>query len=131
MGETTEFSFILKPSTIAGAGVGVFAVEDIKRGTIMSSLFPDGFVSKERNSDELPELFKGYSIAKEGDIYATPRQFNRMEIGWYLNHSLSPNIKHDGKVYSAIRDIGVGEELFINYNDLNEPQDKRKSYYSE
>lgn len=46
MDETTEFSFILKPSTIAGAGVGVFAVEDIKRGTIMSSLFPDGFVSK-------------------------------------------------------------------------------------
>lgn len=56
----------------------------------------------------------GYS-----DGYSAPKNFNRMSIGWYLNHSDTPNAYHDeNHVYYALRIIKNGEEITIDYNLL-------------
>ena len=38
---TDRFSFILKPSTIVNGGVGVFALNDIAKGTYMELFLKD------------------------------------------------------------------------------------------
>jgi len=48
-----------------------------------------------------------------------PANFGAMAVGWYLNHSDSPNAHHDaGYKYFASRDIAAGEEITINYYEL-------------
>jgi hypothetical protein len=48
-----------------------------------------------------------------------PPDFGCMEIGWYLNHSDTPNAYHDGSYeYFAGRNIAAGEEITIDYRTL-------------
>ena len=129
MQKVNEFSFILKPSTIPNGGIGVFATHNIPKNTKITALFPDGFLVTKRNRNEIPDIFIDYCIARDNDLYDCPRRFNQMEIGWYLNHSDSANLRFDSEAHYTTRDVNAGEEMFINYNDLNEPEDKKKDYY--
>eukprot|EP00392_Amoebophrya_sp_AT5.2_P013432 g13550.t1 len=50
---------------------------------------------------------------------------NTLNVGWYLNHSENPNVRHFEAVeagtfctYVTTREIQAGEELFINYKEL-------------
>ena len=65
-----------------------------------------------------------------------------MEVGWYLNHSAQPNMRiesyQDGQEedcllyvinYHIIRDIKAGEEVLIDYNDLDEPEALKEDFY--
>ena len=119
--KTTGMSFILRPSKIAG--VGVFCTHGIKAGTKLQ-LFPKGnhtkFVSnKEANAPKMKLFCEHFGVEVEGGFYI-PADFTQISIGWYLNHSLDPNAKHDDDWdYFAIRDIEGGEELTIDYNKLN------------
>ncbi|HTE22302.1 MAG TPA: SET domain-containing protein-lysine N-methyltransferase [Candidatus Limnocylindria bacterium] len=131
MDSTNEFSFVLKPSTVPGAGVGIFAVHDIAEGTKVTALFSDGFVTSRRKVSEIPKIFLDYCIARDNDEYDCPRQFNRMEIGWYLNHSATPNLRIDTDAHYTTRDIKAGEEVLINYNELDEPEDRKQAYYKD
>ena len=124
--DVNEFSFILKSSNL---GIGVFATHDIPEHTRITALFPDGFLISRRKRSEIPNAFIDYCIARDKDLYDCPRRFNQMEVGWYLNHSNSPNLRFDSEAHYTIRDIKAGEEMLIDYNDLNEPEDKKKSYY--
>lgn len=128
MDKVDQFSFILKPSSIPNAGIGVFAAHPINKG-VRLKLHPDKFEFQRLKKEAIPELFLAYCIAEEDDWYRCPQFFNRMEIGWYINHSFMPNVtkKEDG-LYSAC-DIAAGEELFIDYNILNEPNNKKEAYY--
>ncbi|HEY8946599.1 MAG TPA: SET domain-containing protein-lysine N-methyltransferase [Polyangiaceae bacterium] len=128
---TDEFSFILKVSTIQGAGVGVFALHDIARG-VWLEVFPRGYRSRKFKAHELPDELRSYCTAKPHDVYACPRAFNRMSIGWYMNHSSTPNViwEDDLDGYVAARDIVAGEELLIDYNLFEEPEDKKAVFYA-
>lgn len=128
---TDEFSFVLKVSTISGAGVGVFALHAIAKGAWLE-VFPRGYQSRRFKADELPEALRSYCTAKPNDLYAAPRQFNRMSIGWYLNHSPTPNVNWDDDLhgYVAARDLAEGEELFIDYQLFEEPLDKQAAFYA-
>lgn len=100
---------IIKPSKIQG--VGVFTSEDIKKGKKIPLFYSTDYKFRKSVSKEE----KVYCIRyKKG--YAGPYDFNRMSIGWYLNHSRTPNVKT--RTWKAIRDIGKGEELFIDYGGL-------------
>jgi hypothetical protein len=129
---TDEFSFILRVSTIAHAGVGVFALHDIAKG-VWLEVFPRGYVSRKFKSGELPEALRNYCTAKPNDVYACPQAFNRMYIGWYMNHSPTPNALWDDDLngYISARDISAGEELLIDYNLFEEPEDKKARFYAE
>lgn len=127
--KTSEFSFILKPSE---HGVGVFTTEDIAQGTHLR-LFGDGETielrSLIRNKKDVPELFRGYCIDR-GDELVCPKDFSHMHVGWYLNHSESPNTYPDADYkWYAKRDIKAEEELTIDYNTLNEPEENKEDYY--
>ena len=64
-----------------------------------------------------------------------PPDFGYMPVGWYLNHSSTPNAMRDLKEsetygrWLAARDISEGEEITINYNDLDEPDVHKEHYY--
>ncbi|MFO0825122.1 MAG: SET domain-containing protein [Gemmataceae bacterium] len=115
--------FRLKPSTIPGAGVGVFATADIARGTVLTGLFASDDVQRlsweEFAALEVPAEVKEHFATRYEVECFVPRHFNRMSVGWYLNDSDSPNLAHDADYnYFALRDIKAGEELFIRYDDL-------------
>jgi len=128
---TDELSFFLKVSTIPGAGIGVFALHDIASG-VWLEVIPRGYQARKFKAHELPDELRSYCIAKGNDIYTCPRQFNRMEIGWYMNHSPESNVDWDDDLdgYVSTRPIRAGEELLINYNLFEEPTEKKSAYYS-
>ena len=121
---TDEFSFVLKPSPIAG--VGVFVTHKIKKGTRLR-IFSGEPTRKIRTSEVkeqsktnpmLAKFVEFFAVASDGWAYL-PANFSCMPCGWYLNHSDTPNSYHDeGYKYYASRDIEEGEEILINYNDL-------------
>lgn len=115
--------FRLRPSTIPGAGVGVFAVTDIPKGTLLPELFPDEDVRRltweEFAALDVPDEVKNNFATRYETECFVPRDFNRVSAGWYLNDSDEPNLAHDANHdYFALRDIRAGEELFIRYDDL-------------
>jgi len=126
--KTDEFSFVLKPSE---HGVGVFATHDIKAGTYLRIFGDEGApvdVAVIRKKEDVPESFRKYCVDR-GDILECPKDFGCMEIGWLLNHSGTPNAYHKNYEYHALRDIKVGEEITIDYNSLNEPEENKEEYY--
>jgi hypothetical protein len=146
MNKTDQYSFLLKPSTIQNAGVGVFVAHDIDSGTELE-LIPK---SKRGGLFELPLLetvpknddkvraahvisqFEHFAISYE-DKWLVPSYFNCQPVLNYLNHSESPNIKRespsempvwgDSISFYALRDLKKGEELFIDYRTLT-PHDR-------
>lgn len=125
MHKWTEFTFILQPSSLGG--VGVFATHDIPKDT---QIFSGTFKPRKMKIADIPDEFRKYIIYLNDEECLCPEEFNRMEIGWYLNHSHQPNIvkKPDGLIY-ALRDVNKGEEILIDYNHLNEPEHLKEGYY--
>lgn len=123
--ERTEFTFILKPSPIGG--IGMFATHHIPKGMQFAN---KKFTKKKRKTKDVPEEFLKYCIHLNDEECLTPEQFDHMEIGWYVNHSDHPNvIRFSDENIVAARDIAAGEEIFIDYNQLNEPESLKERYY--
>ncbi len=127
MDRTDEFSFILKPSE---HGVGVYATHAIQKGAHLR-LFVDEETTKHESRElekgKVPEAFWGHCLDR-GDTMICPPDFGALPIGWYVNHSSEPNIepgpnsnKHRRYRWYALRDIQEGEEILIDYSDLEEP----------
>ena len=113
--------FQLKPSDVHG--VGVFATADIKKDAHLP-LFEDDdhrfTPHNEIKDSKVPEhILHNYSINYEGEGLSSPRNFNRMSVGWFLNHSENPNAVCDENYsYSALRNIKSGDEITIDYDKL-------------
>ena len=114
--KTTEYSFMLKPSQIEG--VGVFAVHGIAKGTALY-IFRDAGA----RIRTVPADFKKYCLNLRNGLFAPP-DFGQMAVGWYLNHSSTPNAYQEQYQYFAARDIEAGEEITINYQTLNEVENE-------
>ena len=71
---------------------------------------------------KLFDSFKHYCIETKGGYYG-PKDFARMSIGWYINHSDDPNLEERmiGKQwrYYARRAIQKGEEITMDYRTLD------------
>ncbi len=129
MKSTNHLSFILKPSTINNAGIGVFALHDIDKNTYVE-LFLKDFQEELHDKNDVPKELQVYCLNHKSGKLLCPKYFNRMDIGNYLNHSEAPNLRYkNGNGYFALRDIKAGEELFMNYRELGESDDKRDYYY--
>lgn len=116
---------VLRPSTIEG--IGCFSLSAIRAGQIVKNLWDDQdvrFVSAATVPPELVPLHKRYCI-ESVDGFWCPLDFRRMSVGWYLNHSDTPNLDSGdgGNNYFALRDIAAGEELTIDYRKLDEAVD--------
>lgn len=129
MDSTNEFSFILKPSA---HGMGVFVTHDVKKRTHLRLFgnekeFNEG--TRLMDINEVPELFQGLCINNSGTQLICPEDFGTMPIGWYLNHSKESNATRYALGWYASRDIVAGEEILVDYNSLDEPQEAREDYY--
>lgn len=118
--ETNELSFVLRPSP--HDGVGVFCTHAILNGSQLR-LFPgpdSRFIAKEKQeTNTLLECFcHRWGLENKHGSWVS-HDFGCMEIGWYLNHSDTPNAYHDDAFdYFASRDIAAGEEITIDYKTL-------------
>ena len=119
----------LAPSQIAG--IGVFAIEPIARGT---NLFANDRLAirwideEEVASLEAPKraLYDDFAIRQDGKL-GCPENFNLLTVGWYLNEpadGAQPNagMTRDYEIIAA-RDIEEGEELTINYSTFSDAED--------
>lgn len=133
----SEFSLVVKPSPLGG--IGVFATHDIPKGTILFQ----GRKHKLRRftTQSLPAEFLKYCVYISDQECLGPERFDRMEIGWFINHSNQPNIarKIEDKghlptyevksEFYVIRDLKAGDEILIDYNYLDEPEHLKEEYY--
>lgn len=119
---TTELSFLLKPSPVAG--IGVFATHRIGAGTPLLLFADDQYrvIRKETVVEgSLLHTFCRTFAVNVKDEYHCPMSFNQMDVGWHLNHSDTPNAVPDESRnnYIALQDIAEGEEITINYGALS------------
>lgn len=112
-----------KPSSIHG--LGLFADEDIPKGTMIWKFSP--MLDRELTSDEFAQLakgeqdyihFYGFQSKKTGKYHLS---FDNVK---FINHSKTPNTASDVSSTDteyplvAIRDIGAGEEILQDYGDF-------------
>ncbi len=126
--ETTEFSFIVKPSQISG--VGVFATHDISKETYLRLTAKGGETRRVKLRD-IPKEFLGQVDHISEDEALCPLDFGHMWICWYVNHSKNPNAVFNAveNNFYALLDIKKGDEITIDYNGLGEPDAAKASYY--
>lgn len=107
-------------------GIGVFAIKDIPKGT--QDIFSQGIgewieVSKEE-VEALPkhsrDLVENHCLFDEKNYFVPDYGLKLVDLVIYLNHSDVPNVMsiNDGERFEAIRDITVGEELFLDYGTI-------------
>lgn len=133
----SEFSFVLKPSPLGG--IGVFATHDISAGTLLFR--PEGHVVRKLKIKDVPQELIKYCVYINDEECFAPERFDRMEIGWFINHSSTPNISSTREPeidnitlvvkphFYAIKAIKSGEEIVMDYNELNEPEHLKESYF--
>lgn len=117
--------FLLKPSLIPDAGIGVFTSQPLKKNDFADIFDPlDGkFVEKPQPEQEV-EMLNHFGIETETGWHI-PLDYRRISVGWYLNHSDTPNLiaNDDHTAYYANREILANEELTIDYSTLDEGVD--------
>jgi len=89
-------------------GKGVFAAGPIPALTRIAN-----YCGKTRWIWDIPRDLWPYTFQVDYDRYKLPR---RNTIGWYINHSCSPNCVISGSSILARRDIKRGEELTFDYS---------------
>jgi SET domain-containing protein len=109
---------LLKKSDLDG--FGVFAFEDIPKGTKVISLTHElSFTSDAMIALPIPaKLYIMHYGYRRNDRYFLPMDNER-----FLNHSYSPNLGCTGEQYvgeEALRDIKAGEELTVNYRTFDD-----------
>ena len=117
----------LQPSLIEGAGVGVFALKDIKQDEpLYDKKYWNHFPNHEIHWEKVEKLV-GTKIEKfiermcmynpETESYILDVPLNMLYTEYYINHSHTPNLFWDRKTHEffAIRDIKEGEELTSYY----------------
>lgn len=139
----SEFSFELKPSPFGG--IGVFATHDIPCGT---EVFTGKFEARILKIEQIPPPLRKFCIYVNKQEAICPARFDRLELGWFVNHSFDPNVKADiipsmlecadahqilhslqiRKNYT-IKDIKTGDEIVIDYNTLGEPEHLKEDYF--
>lgn len=123
----------IKPSTVPGAGVGVFAVRDLNPNTIVGdvkymndNLFFswDEFKKIDKESQK---VIKTHCIGTIDGFFA-PADINHIPLSWHINHKCDNNVGFDLKGnFITIKKIKKNEELFYDYGlSISDPKYKMK-----
>ncbi len=111
-------------------GKGVYARVPLRKGTLLR-LYKPGNVVFNKPIAEVPEAFRKYVAYVDQEHCNAPADFATMDIAWFINHAASPNVVPVGdEVYRVERDIAADEELYFNYNHLNEPPSQKDDFYA-
>ena len=101
-------------------GVGVLAIRDIPRGTLVFHGESERVVWVSRAAvRRLPKairsLYEDFGMLGDEHI-GVPPSLNMLSVGWYVNHSEAPNIAADASGrFVSLRRIRKGEELTADY----------------
>lgn len=119
-------------------GVGVIAIRDIPKGVDVFQGDSDHVVWVRRAEirrlpAELQRLYTDFAMVW-GQRLGVPSTLNMLSVGWYLNHSVHPNVEadDDGRFHS-LRRIRKGEELTADYRTFEDdritfrPRPERRS----
>ena len=117
----------LKPSLIEGAGVGVFALKNIKKDEclyhrnnykdLIDYEIPEKLISSLVEPNILKFIDRMCMYNYDNQTYTIDIPLNMLYTEYYINHSHTPNIfwdRHEHDLY-AICDITEGEELTTYY----------------
>jgi SET domain-containing protein len=106
---------LLRPSR--RHGVGVFTTRAIPGGMRLALFAPkDWRFVRDPTGEELV-LCRRFGV-QEGDGFHCPKRWDRMSIGWYLNHSSRANVRIVSMEGHATRAIRANEELTVDYGSL-------------
>jgi SET domain-containing protein len=116
--KSNRVMLILEPSPIHG--VGVFSRKNIKKGAVLP-LFAKHDLAVRKHASPIERHYAVHYTAKNriGSKplgWHCPKDFHRMSVGWYTNHSKRPNV--ETRTWKALRDIKKGEEITIDYSFL-------------
>jgi hypothetical protein len=110
----------LRPSRMIKGEIGLFAVRNLKKGTIiaLATRMGETFVSwtAYNQSDKKTQIKIQQFCLQTNEGFYIPDDLNYLSVPWYMNHSCSYNVgfDKDGN-YITARDIVNGEELVIDY----------------
>src|SRR5436190_589110 len=111
--DESDERFELRPSTIPGAGLGVFARIELLPGEVLEVI--GVLVTRDSISDRCTH-FADHHKFRIGDKLLIPTGF-----GGLVNHQAAPNLEKvidgDRVILRAIRRIAAGEELYFRYPD--------------
>lgn len=109
--DETDARFELRPSTVPGAGLGVFARVDLPAGATLEVI---GVLIRRESLSDLCTHFADLHKFRLGDKLLIP-----LGLGGMVNHSPDPNLEKaidgDRIFFRAFRPITAGEELFFQY----------------
>jgi SET domain-containing protein len=108
-------------------GVGVIAIRPIPKGTLVFEGESELVVwvpraEVRRMPMAIRSLYEDFGMVW-GDQLGVPPTLNMLSVGWYVNHSDTPNVEagDDGR-FRTLRRIKVGEELTADYRTfVDEP----------
>jgi hypothetical protein len=119
---TKDLWLVLRPSKISGVGVFTDKVIYPDKEVILWK----GNCSREVKNPRgrLKVLADWFGVKKTRGRYVIPDSFLNPALVWYLNHSTKPNLKitQDDR-FISIRKIRAGEELTIDYYELDDEVD--------
>ncbi len=109
--------YALKGSSVSG--YGIFAKQAIRKNEVIFTgeglsqrIISKRYVEANWNEKQKSD-FKHYAYPVSSDVYIL---WDENPVNWApQNHSCSPNTAYDGLNVIAIRDIGEGEELTVDY----------------
>jgi hypothetical protein len=108
----------IKPSA---HGVGVFAIRDVPQGTALfvgdltATVDVDKTFVEAIPDPEIKRMYIDFCPIIDGNFRA-PADFNRMTMGWHINHSDNPNVAVVGDLqFVADQHIFAGQELTVDY----------------
>mgnify|MGYP001579136708 CR=1 FL=1 len=103
-------------------GFGLFADEDISKGTIVWRMSSLDMILEQEEFDKLPEVAQAY-ICHHGDWDIVMQKITMsFDNDKFINHeSNTPNLTYNkNQTTEANRDIKKGEEITINYFEFDE-----------
>jgi hypothetical protein len=110
----------VRPSTLAGAGDGIFAREAAAKGEFLGMDFPSyRKLCTDRDVPALPEEVRRFSWRHVEHVCFEAH--DRRSTADLMNHSFDPNVLWHLGHYFAAREIRAGDELFVDYRYLFAP----------
>ena len=115
----TQENFEIKTSTIPKSGKGVFSLIPIKKGDTIGSYIGRYMNDKEFESGKHENNHYILHICK--NCYIDAEDLKKSNYTRFINHSKKPNCKfvvstrHKTARVEALRNIKIGEELFLDY----------------
>jgi SET domain-containing protein len=102
-------------------GIGLFADQFIKKGTVTWKYTPEFDVSYDKEQvDKMPSIAKKRFLDFSYFDFKINKYILCFDDQRFINHSKNPNISSKPEIDIANRDIQKGEELTCNYEDYEQ-----------